>query len=262
MTKTLEVMTDTPTIAPPGKLSKMAKPAPSLPRGNDAEVASELRRLVSDAESGLRRILIAGFFIDRIAAELPHGAFRKWLDSHCPDVTCRTVERWRELAKNVADACGIKSDTRVAFDLPGLLAMRTDDVPEAQSEMRSKLDEMIEGKSFRQLVFGFKQAEEGEDGKMRGKPGRRPGEGGRQPAGTLSEQLALAREVALSDWDQIDLLVTQGYRSRFALLDDHRINAQIATLELGIKARRVWLSTPPERRTGDTTAGIEALFGR
>lgn len=255
MSQDLEVM-------PATGSKKPAKAGPTLPRGNDAEVATELRRLVADAESGLRRILIAGFFIDRIAAELPKGQLRGWLETHCPDVTQRTTNRWRELAANVAGACGIKMDTRVHFDLPALLAMPVEAVPEAQSDLRSKIDEMIDGKSFRQLTFAFKQAEEGADGKTRTKVGRRAGEGGRKLTGTPSEQLAAARELAVEDWDQIDRLVIDGYRARFAVLDDNRINAQIATLEIAIKARRMWLATPPEHRDGETTTAIETIFPR
>ena len=256
---TLEVIPDTTATA---RSIKPAKSGPTLPRGNDAEVATELRRLVADAEDGTRRILIAGFFIDRIAAELPHGAIKGWLATHCPDITQRTTNIWRALANDVSSACGLKMEARFHFNLPALLAMPVDDVPEDQSDLRSKIDEMIAGKSVRQLVFAFKQAEEGADGKTRTKVGRRAGEGGRKVTGTPSEQLAAARELALEDWDQIDRLVIDGYRARFAVLDDNRINAQIATLEIAIKARRLWLNTPTERRTGDTTTAIEAIFPR
>ena len=123
-------MNDEIQVMSPTGMKKPAKAAPSLPKGNDAAVAEQLRHLVTDAEDGLRRILIAGFFIDRIAAELPHGQLGRWLEAHCPEVTHQTINRWRGLAKNVAEACQLKLNTRVQFDLPALLAMPVDEVPE------------------------------------------------------------------------------------------------------------------------------------
>jgi hypothetical protein len=179
---------------------------PTLPKGNDQAVAKQLTKLVKDASDGLRRIIIAGLFIEQIAAELKHGQLRPWLDAHCPDVTYRTVKRWRDLARNVAETAGVKLDTMSNLDLPKMLALPAGKVPEAAKEVRQKIDDLIAGKSAKQLFFEFKQAEEAETGELKVKAGRMKGQGGATVAQRAAAKLTAEQEAAQAADDDVTAL--------------------------------------------------------
>lgn len=141
--------------------------APMLKSGNDAEIAAKLKTLIDDANSGLRRIIIAGLFIETIATQLDHGQLGPWIKAHC-EVQWETVCRWRQLAKNTADAAGIKFDACVKFEIPlhEALALPAAQVPADLKEAREKIDALIEGKSARQLFMQFKSAKLNADGDL------------------------------------------------------------------------------------------------
>lgn len=241
----------------PKKISTMA--APSLPTGNDAAVAKQLRALLDDAANGLRRILIAGFFIDRVASELPHGKFRPWLEAHCADVTWRTVFRWRELARGVAQAVGLgtTAEERHALEWHHILELPAAQVPEQARATRKLIDELIDGRSARQLLLDFKQVEENEVGEQFVKVGRRKGEGGKPPAASIGKQADLLKQLAHADWIPIERDLLWLYKAKFCALSDLDVTAQIACLEQAIFARKEWLRTLPEHRV---SSAVEALF--
>lgn len=139
--------------------------APALKSGRDSKaVAKQLDALISDAESGLRRIVTAGLFIVEITQDLPHGQFGPWIEAHLPHRTPRTIFRWKGLALNVMESCGLKL-TQCQFSTPlhKVMALPAAKVPKDAKEVREKMDSLIEGKTYRQLFFEFKQAEEQTD---------------------------------------------------------------------------------------------------
>lgn len=142
--------------------------APALKSGRDSKaVAKQLDALITDAESGLRRIVTAGLFIVEITQDLPHGQFGPWIEAHLPNRNRATVFRWKALALNVMEACGLKvALCDFSKPLHEVIALPASKVPKDAKEVRAKMDELIEGKTYRQLFFEFKQAEEreGEDG--------------------------------------------------------------------------------------------------
>ena len=134
---------------------------PSLSGGNDAEVAAKLTELVQGAQDGLRRILVAGFFIESIVQQLPHGATRSWIELHCPGVSWQSVNRWRELARGVMEALGIEWDAAAKLPLPlhDALALPPAEVPKAMQELRGQIDDLIADKSARQLQLALRAAD-------------------------------------------------------------------------------------------------------
>lgn len=229
-----------------------------LPSGDDAKVAQQLRKLIAQAQDGLRRILIAGFFIDRISSDLPHGKFRPWLEAHCPEVTYRTIERWRELVRGVAQAVGLgtTSDTRHALEWHRILSLPESQVPAEAQATRQAIDALIEGRSARQLMLGFKQTEENGAGETVVKVGRRKGEGGRPPAPSIATQAELFKQLAEADWIPIERDLLWLYRAKFCALSDLEVTAQIACLEQSIKARKEWLNILPEHRDSSVVDGL------
>ncbi|MFO1461292.1 MAG: hypothetical protein U1G08_18050 [Verrucomicrobiota bacterium] len=134
---------------------------PRLAGGNDAEVAAKLTELVRGAQDGVRRILVAGFFIESIVRQLPHGATRPWLEQHCPEIQWRTVNRWRELARGVMEALGIEWNAAAKLPLPlhDTLALPAGDVPKAMQELRGQIDDLIADKSASQLQLALRAAD-------------------------------------------------------------------------------------------------------
>lgn len=145
-------------------LAVVAK-GPALKSGRDSKaVAKQLEALITDAESGLRRIVTAGLFIVEITQDLPHGQFGKWIETHLPHRTPRTIWNWKALALNVMESCGLKL-TQCQFSTPlhKVMALPVAKVPKDAKEARAKMDELIQGKTYRQMFFEFKQAEEQTD---------------------------------------------------------------------------------------------------
>ncbi len=232
-------------------MSKIAKTVPTLPKGNDAAVAEQLHKLVTEANDGLRRILAAGFFIECIAGELRHGQLGPWLEAHCPHVDERTVRRWRDLARNVAEAAKVKTDTMSVLDGPwtggNFLTLPTEELPNELSEARARIDDVINGKTAKQLCLEFKQFE---DGKV--KVGRLKGQGGREadrPA-TPSELLEHEQHCATRDCHQVWLLLDQ-LAPRVPVLDGTDLTSTISVFERWVTHLKEWERTPINRRTAE-----------
>ncbi len=142
-----------------GKLSK----APRLQKGDDKQVAAELGRLVRDAQDGTRRILICGLFIETIVANLKHGELGPWIDAHEAEIGAKraSVFGWRDFSAEVMKQVGLQKSNALDFSLPlhEALALPPAKVPEDVREVREKIDELIAGKSVRQLQFQFRECE-------------------------------------------------------------------------------------------------------
>lgn len=145
-------------VVAPGTISK----APRLKAGNDAEVAGELGRLVRDAQSATRRILICGLFIEDIIADLPRGQFGPWLDAHKEEIGVERTQifAWRQFSKSVIEAAGLQKSGASDFSIPmhEAVALPASEVPEDMRKARARIDELIEGKSVKQLMLNFKES--------------------------------------------------------------------------------------------------------
>lgn len=134
---------------------------PRLRSGNDKDAADRLRELVFEANYGVRRIIAAGLYVEKIAMELPHGQLSRWLEAHCPDVTMRSVSGWRELARGILRAIEVKPETCFQFEVPLELALLNPsmDVPEAVKDTAKKIEGLISNKSARELKFQLRASE-------------------------------------------------------------------------------------------------------
>lgn len=147
----------------------------TLQGGRDAEVASQLRTYLADAQDGVRRIAIAGAYCEWIVQQLPHGKLTAWLKTYAPDVGERTVRKWRDFARSLFDAAKRPHGAAITIPQHELLAANVDSLDAEAREARQALDELLAGKTYRQLTFEFKQMEEGADGELRVKRGRMKG---------------------------------------------------------------------------------------
>jgi hypothetical protein len=148
---------------------------PTLKHGNDAKAAKQLNKLIKDAESGVVRILKAGFFLECLAEDLPHGMLGPWVESHC-NREWRTVRRWKQVAAGVGDVLGITLKQRLEYKLHEVLALPLKKVPAELLAVREKIDAEIAGKSYRQLFLELKQVDE--ENPTQPKRGRLPGSSG------------------------------------------------------------------------------------
>jgi hypothetical protein len=227
--------------------------------GNDSAIATRLRGLVRDAEDGLRRMLVAGAFIDGLVEQLPHGQLDRWLQQHVPDLPARTVRHWRTLYRNLLESVGAKRQHVAAISGGSveLLAAPIESLPEEAREIRAKIDAQIAGKTARQLFLEFKSADADDDGNLHIKVGRRKGEGGRSPdpaeSKDLSRVLALRAEqhlgralkelnLAAEDWPH---------------MSDEKLRLFLANLEVWSKAVRKWLDTTPGKRGPEVIAAVQ-----
>lgn len=116
-------------------------------------------------------------------------------------------------------------------------------------------------KAVAKLTDGLTQKEFGESLGLWKKPqgagatGRAPGEGGRKKL-TLAEQAEALQQLAVEDWQKLELAFT-AYGTKFTVLSDLHAEAQIAVLEKQLTARKAWLKQPLNNR--DPKA-VEALL--
>ena len=82
-------------------------------------------------------------------------------------------------------------------------------------------------------------------------------------SGSISDRAANTVDLARTDWAALDLGL-RGYGEKFLALDDASINAQLALLEVAVKARRDWLAKPRAQRDPDAVRSYiaKALTGK
>lgn len=182
-------------------MSKALVKIPQLKCGNDSKIAAALDKLLPEAEEGVVRILRAGFLLEFVASNLDHGEIEPWIEANCKKRISRaSFFAWRALAKNVMEVVGIKS-LASDFSVPvhEMLALPACDVPPDMKPLRKKIDELMEGKSYRQLTLHFKST----------KP-----EGGFRPnAGAVQEWLKEKHpELAGTKFDELPAEVQRAFK--------------------------------------------------
>jgi len=226
---------------------------PKLKHGGDSEKAAELERYISEAETGLRSILKAGFFIECIAEDLPHGQLGPWVEAHCPNRKWRTVRRWEQVAGKLANELGISYSQRVEIRLYDVLAIPFDQVPDLLKPIREKIDSEIAGKSFRQLFLRFTQSEDGATPKR----GRLSGHGGKagEPTGDIAAIAEYHRQYSIRHMGKVDDELNKvGLRCLHC--PDDILTAWVGTLERHAKCVNSWLNTPPGQRDPQAIAAL------
>lgn len=215
---------------PAAQLDRFAK----TPAFDHAAAISQLKTLHSDAQIGLRKVVALGLFCFELKEiHLKHGQFGPWLQECAPEF-CKLHSRSKsphpssalascmKLTENVLKGCGVSVKTAIAklstyhYNISPSNPRRTgichcgeilllDDaqVPEASKSLRDKICNLVDGKTAKQLCFGFKQIEEDEAGNHKVKVGRLKGQGGashaQRVAAAAVEKLAdkVAKEAAI-----------------------------------------------------------------
>lgn len=131
---------------------------------NSAEVAAQLDAMITEAESGAKRVALCGLFILEITNELPHGQFGPWCEQYLPHRSRRSIFSWKSYALTLLENLGIKV-TEMAFEVPlhQAFALPVESVPDDVRELRSQFDQLVEGKTYTQLHLELKYT--GPDGK-------------------------------------------------------------------------------------------------
>lgn len=83
--------------------------------------------------------------------------------------------------------------------------------------------------------------------------------GGRPPKSLVPPSEEEMQAAARSDWGQL-YAILDASRASFAILNDFEVDAQIATLELHVKARKAWLRVPKKDRTQPLLQQISEMF--
>lgn len=219
------------------KLTKI----PKLKSGNDEKVAAKLDELVIDANEGLRRIIRAGFLLERIAADLKHGEFKPWIEAHCKASSRASIFGWRLLARNIMETVKLSKSLMLDFSLPmeDMLALPPAEVPKEQKEIRAKIDALIEGKSARQLFSEFKQTDGPDaDGNMKSRRGRLKGQGGATAAQRAKAKAAQeASEIAgMESWadDVIEYITQHADDNQWGRIDTKKKQKLLEAFLVGI----------------------------
>lgn len=181
-------------------MSKAITTIPSLIDGHDKDAAKQLSKLYSDAQNGMRRIVALGLFAWEIKeTRLKHGQWGAWLAAHCPNLArvdtetgkakaSTALSSYMDLTKNVLEQVGFTtverylahiSNSRQAGICRGgkFLLLPDKKLPEEVRPLKEKICTLIDGKTQKQLITGFKQAVEDETGKAKPKRGNLSGKG-------------------------------------------------------------------------------------
>jgi len=207
----------TAAVAPPSSpvRAPQTSRAPTLNDGHDAATAKRLLTLYTEAQSGMRRVVALGLFAWELKeTRLKHGEFGAWLSAHCPTlatarptgqpIPSRALQGYMDLTKSVLDSLGftiekylthISKAQTMRFCQGGkyLLSSPKADkkLPAEARELKTRICELVDGKTARQLFLEFKQAEEDTaTGDLKPKIGRLKGQGGASKEQRVAAQQA------------------------------------------------------------------------
>jgi hypothetical protein len=135
-------------------------------------------------DPAMRKVILCGLLMLEQKARLKHGQFDPWLKTNCPEIPERTARMYRDIAE--AAVCitlekksfvQIGNDCRFGANFPisKLLQLSAGELPKPVAEIQSRLFELVDGKSQKQLLFDFKDpdARRGGDRTPRNKHGKR-----------------------------------------------------------------------------------------
>ncbi len=122
--------------------------------------AKQITKLYQDAQNGMRRVVALGLYCHQVKENLPHGEFAKWIEANCNDVSYQSVRAYMLLASNVLEASGLQIASVLTICQGGKALLLPDKkVPADAKSVVSKICDMIDGKSQRQLMVEFREEE-------------------------------------------------------------------------------------------------------
>ena len=223
----------------PSSLQRIKRPtadvtltsAPSLPNGNDAEVAAKLEQLVASATNGLMVIATLGAFISHIKDSLKHGEFDKWIAAHCPNVSRGSVFRWRKICAGLIHDAGVSRRDLGQLDRPlhEILELPLGDLNDTEAKIVTQIRDQAQRSGFRKL----------ENRPIRSKPALSP-----------EDEVAIKKKAAHDRWlhvikslevcyDDLHLAVAHD-ATIITTIEDFRIKlgTQLSKVTAAIKSRR------------------------
>jgi len=131
----------------------------TAPNSQDAQMGQQLTEQYHRATGAIREILIFGSMMVQMKDTLSTrgqgtgngikgDGLKGWLECYAPDISRPTAYRFMELAEGLQKRF---ETTDTVF----LLSTPVEDLSDAEQAKRKEIDELIEGKSQRQLYFDF-----------------------------------------------------------------------------------------------------------
>ena len=99
-----------------------------------ANIRIEHGRAVALARDALDHALKAGRLLIEAKAKLAHGAWLPWLETNCPEIQKRQVQRYIRLAEKVPALSKASRETHLS--IRGALALLAESKPEQESQSR------------------------------------------------------------------------------------------------------------------------------
>jgi hypothetical protein len=180
--------------------------------------------------------VLAGLELIKLKKQVGHNNFTPFIEQNL-EFGERTARRYMALADGVKNRAALKTDTAVS--VLELLEISPSELDKDQSDRLCQLiHKVTDGGSISQLYldFGITKAPQGSGAVGGGPGGRKPG----QPV-TQAEAEEALRLTAREQWALIDRGF-YAYEDKFKLLGRAEVEAQAATLEIQLKARKAWLA--------------------
>lgn len=208
-----------------------ATTVPTLPKGNDAEVAEKLQQLVTAATSGLMTIATLGAFITHIKESLKHGEFEKWIAAHCPNVTRASIFKWRKICAGLVHDAGVSRRDLCQLERPlhEILELPFDTLSDTEAKIVTQIRDQAERSGHREL---------------KNRPIRK------KPALTPEDEVAIKKKAAHDRWLHVmksldvcyeDLHLAVAHDATIInTIEDFRIKlgTQLSKVTAAIKSRR------------------------
>lgn len=228
---------------------------PPVAGSEDAVMGRQLTEQWERVKASRREDLIFGAMMLKVRERCEcvsargHTPFSKgdgvkgWLDEHAPTVSRSVAYRLMEIAEGVKEDFALKK-----IDLEALLTAQVEGLDSKLAAKRAKIEEVIEGKSQRQLLLEFGSGEAKDRGGHREKK-----ESGTTTGMTPEEQeaafLAACRDDFTTPFLALDKLSLNGRWKAPTITDGERDDA-IACIEKLAKKMKAWLQLPQKKRSG------------
>jgi hypothetical protein len=138
------------------------KPAIMIPAISDQD-AKTLRELYDDVKRGMQRVLGLGMFCIELKHRLPHGQFQDALSQAVPEISYRTVANSMELVRGIFAIKSLDLDGYLSKVQPfhfshggEIFLLPEPEIPEPLRPIRRAADDVVEGKSQRELRLQIK----------------------------------------------------------------------------------------------------------
>jgi hypothetical protein len=190
------------------------------------------------AEDHIIYSFLCGGRLESLKASCKHGEFISLIKANIPELSNGAQDRHRQTYKAISSK----------FPTVGNLEPKLLPGPGADSKAKEKfmsaVHENFDGKTITAIWRDLGIV------KAANPLGRKPGEGGRKRVPLAEQKAALLKQASEHWFKPIEGIADQlhVYGAKFTVLTDADIEAQVATLERALIARKTWLKTPFNQR--------------